>query len=237
MIKHIPAEIIYRGKPTNWLDTAHHFSFSGYYNPDNMQFGSLRVLNDDLIAPHSGFDTHPHKDMEIVSYLVEGELTHRDSIGNEGVIRRGEVQYMSAGRGIYHSEINEGDETVRLLQIWIFPNAKSLEPNYGDHKYEWKERENKLLHLVSPQDGNAQVKLHQDVNMYAAELTQGNTLDFPLPLGRQCYIVQVEGSSSINGVSLKERDSIEVIEENLTIEAISISHLLFIEMGKNNTNV
>ncbi|MCL2579742.1 MAG: pirin family protein [Oscillospiraceae bacterium] len=237
MIKHLPAQGMYRGKPTSWLDTVHHFSFAQYYNPSNMQFGSLRVLNDDLIAGHSGFDTHPHKDMEIVSYLVCGALTHRDSIGNEGVIRRGEVQYMSAGRGIYHSEINEGDETVRLLQIWILPNAKNLEPNYGDCKYEWAERENKLLHLVSPQDGNAPVKLHQDVNMYAVELEQGKTLDFPLPKGRQCYIVQVEGASLINGISLKERDSIEAIEENLKIEATAISHLLFIEMGKNNTNI
>jgi len=237
MLKHIPAESMYRGKPTNWLDTVHHFSFSEYYNPSNMQFGSLRVLNDDLIRGHSGFDTHPHKDMEIVSYLVEGALTHRDSLGNEGTIRRGEVQYMSAGRGIFHSEINEGNETVRLLQIWILPSAKNLEPNYGDYKYEWKERENTLLHLVSPQNGNAPVKLHQDVNMYATELQQGKNLEFPLPSGRQCYIVQIEGTSLINGVSLKERDSLEAAEENLKIEAIGMSHLLFIEMGKNNTNV
>jgi len=237
MIKHILAQSMYRGKPTNWLDTIHHFSFAQYYNPDNIQFGSLRVLNDDLILGHSGFDTHPHKDMEIVSYLVNGALTHRDSIGNEGVIRRGEVQYMSAGRGIYHSEINEADETVRLLQIWILPDTKNLEPNYGDYKYKWEERGDKLLHLVSPQNGNAPVKLHQDVNMYAVELTQGKTLDFPLPEGRQCYIVQVEGESVINGVPLRERDSIEAVEEDLKIEATTVSHLLLIEMGKNNVNV
>ena len=237
MIKHIPAESMYRGRPTNWLDTVHHFSFSQYYNPNNMQFGSLRVLNDDLIIGHSGFDTHPHKDMEIVTYMINGELTHRDSIGNKGAIKRGEIQYMSAGRGIYHSEINEGDETVRLLQIWILPNAKNLDPSYGEHKYEWSARENKLLHLVSPQDGSAAVKLHQDVNMYATELHQGKSLELPLPKNRQCYIVQIEGASVINGVSLKERDSLEAIEEMLKVEAIDLSHLLFIEMGTNNIHI
>ncbi|MCL2753454.1 MAG: pirin family protein [Defluviitaleaceae bacterium] len=237
MLKYIAAKNMHRGKPTDWLDTIHHFSFAQYYNPNNMNFGSLRVLNDDLIAGHSGFNTHPHKDMEIVSYLVEGALTHRDSIGNEGVIRRGEVQYMSAGRGIYHSEINEGAETVRLLQLWILPNAKNLEPNYGEYKYKWEERENKLLHFVSPQNGSACVKLHQDVNLYATELEKGKTLDFPLPKDRQCYIVQIEGASLINGVLLEERDALEAVEEDLKIEATtSLSHLLFIEMGTNNNH-
>jgi len=216
----------------NWLDAIHHFSFADYYNKDNVNFGALRVLNDDLISGHSGFDTHPHKDMEIVSYLVKGALTHKDSLGNEGVIRRGEVQYMSAGRGILHSEINEGDETVRLLQIWILPDAKNLEPGYGDHKFEWTARENKLLHIVSGSNGDAPVRLNQDVNMYATELEQGKTLDFSVAEDRQCYIVQVEGSTDINSVELKERDAMEVVEEDLRIKAITKSHLLFIEMKK-----
>jgi len=227
--------MMYRGQPTKWLDTIHHFSFANYYNPQNMRFGALRVLNDDLILGHSGFGTHPHNDMEIVSYLVRGELTHRDSLGNKGVIKRGEVQYMSAGSGLTHSEMNEGADTVRLLQIWIMPNAKRLTPNYGDRKYAWGGRINKLLHLVSPINGGADVQLHQDVNMYASELQPGSTLDLPLPIGRQCYIAQVEGSSVINGCTMGEQDAIEAAEEDLHITAAGTSHLLFIEMATDCT--
>ncbi|MCL2521651.1 MAG: pirin family protein [Erysipelotrichales bacterium] len=233
MLKHLKVENMYNARPINWLDAIHHFSFAEYYNPQNMNFGALRVLNDDLIAAHNGFQTHPHKDMEVISYVVKGALTHRDSLGNEGVIRRGEVQYMSAGTGIYHSEINEGDEVVRLLQIWVIPNARNLKPNYGEYKFNWNDRKNNLLHLVSPQEGNALVKLHQDVNIYAIELDNNKTIKFPLPKGRQCYIVQVEGSSLINGIALKDRDAMEAIEEDLKIAATSdLSHLLFIEMKK-----
>jgi len=230
MIRHIPVESMHRSRPVNWLDTVFHFSFADYYNEDNINFGALRVLNDDLISGRAGFDTHPHKDMEIVSYMVKGALTHRDSLGNEGVIKRGEVQYMSAGRGIYHSEINEGDEMVRLLQTWILPDAKNLEPGYGDYKFEWAARYNKLLHLVSGKDGGAPVKLNQDVNFFAAELEKGKTLDFGIAKGRQCYIVQIEGSSEINGVLMKERDAMEAVEEDLKIKAAAASHLFFIEM-------
>jgi len=184
MLRHIPAKNLHRSIPVNWLDTIYHFSFADYYNPQNIHFGPLRVLNDDLIKGHNGFATHPHRDMEIVSYMVEGALTHRDSLGNQGVVRRGEVQYMSAGRGIWHSEINEAAETVRLLQIWILPDAANLEPAYGEHKFKWDARRGNLLHLVSPAGGPAPVTLNQDVNMYAIELADGEKLDFPLPPGR-----------------------------------------------------
>jgi len=230
MIKHIPVDKLHRAQPAHWLDTIYHFSFANYYNPNNMNFGALRVLNDDLISAHSGFSTHPHNDMEIISYVVDGALTHQDSLGNKGVIKRGEVQYMSAGSGIYHSEFNEGDETVRLFQIWFPPDSKNLTPNYGDYKYEWSGRQNKLLHLVSPWEGNANVKLHQDINMYATELEADKSLELPISKGRQCYVVQIEGISKINGKTLNQRDALEAYEEDLKINAIEKSHLLFIEM-------
>ena len=126
-----------------WLKTNYHFSFANYYNPDNIQFGVLRVLNDDIIKPHSGFDTHPHQDMEIITYVIEGQLTHEDSHGNRRTVGRGDVQYMSAGKGIYHSEYNHGDEDLRLLQIWIKPDKPGLEPNYGDLSLPFDKRLNK----------------------------------------------------------------------------------------------
>ncbi|MCL2862004.1 MAG: pirin family protein [Firmicutes bacterium] len=232
MLRHIPLKELHQSKPMKWLETVYHFSFANYYNSNNLRFGNLCVLNDDLISGHFGFNTHPHKDMEIVSYMVSGALTHKDSLGNEGVIRRGEVQYMSAGHGIQHSEINHGDDTLRLLQIWILPDAEDLEPDYGEHKFLWDERKNKLLHLVSSKKGDAPVKLNQDVNLYATELDKGRKLNFPISENRQCYIVQIEGASKINGIQTKERDAIEAVEENLIIEAVDKSHLLFIEMAK-----
>jgi len=232
MIRHIPVNTMYKARPASWLDTVHHFSFADYYDPNNMNFGVLRVVNDDLIAPNSGFDTHYHNDMEIVTYMISGALTHKDSIGNTGTIRRGEVQYMSAGRGILHSEMNGGSDTVRLLQIWILPEKRGLPPAYGEHKFDWDERRNKPLHLVSKTGGPATIGLNQDVNIYAVELEDGMTLDFPIGNGRQSYIIQAEGSSDMNGIIVNERDALTTVEENLRITAKGKSHILFIEMAK-----
>ncbi|MCL2602528.1 MAG: pirin family protein [Treponema sp.] len=231
MTRRIPVEAMHRSREIEWLESIFHFSFAGYYNKNNMNFGVLRVVNDDVIREHSGFETHPHNDMEIVSYMVRGALTHRDSLGNASTIRRGAVQYMSAGSGILHSEINEGDEEVRLLQIWIRPDVKNAPPAYGDYKFPWEGRRNKLLHIAGSKNGNAPVKLNQDVNMYALELDSGNTLDVQVAHGRQCYIVQIEGSSDINGITLNERDAMETAQEPLRVTTQSVSHLLFIEMG------
>jgi len=222
MLLHISAEKIFRARAMHWLDSRHHFSFADYYDPGNMNFGVLRVLNDDLIAGHSGFDTHQHWDMEILSYMVCGELTHRDSLGNERTIRRGDVQYMSAGRGILHSELNLADETVRFLQIWVLPAARNLEPAYGEQMFTPEQRENRLLHIASGVGSTkpAPVRLNQDVNMYAAELDNGAKLAFPLAEGRQCYIVQIEGSSLINGISLAECDAMKAAGEDLSVLSI-----------------
>lgn len=215
-----------------WLKSTFHFSFAEYYNPKNIHFGALRVINDDLIQPGTGFDTHPHRDMEIISYVVDGQLTHRDSMGNQRTISRGHVQYMSAGTGVYHSEYNLGQDVLRLLQIWILPNHAGHTPNYGDAVLNWEDRKNQWLHMVSSADGEAPIKIHQDANIYSLELEKGKDIHFPVQEGRQAYLVQIEGTSTINDVQLTDRDGLEIIEEKIVIKAEETSHILMIEMEK-----
>lgn len=215
-----------------WLRSLFHFSFAEYYNPENMNFGVLRVINDDLIAAGTGFGTHPHRDMEIISYVVEGDLTHGDSMGNQETVGRGHVQYMSAGTGVLHSEVNNGDETLRLLQIWILPDKTGYSPNYGDFRFNWEDRHNNWLHMVSGKDGNAAVKVNQDVNFYSLFLDQDKEISFPVASGRQAYLVQIEGTSDINEINLDARDGLEIIEEEIHIKAKETSHFLVIEMAK-----
>jgi quercetin 2,3-dioxygenase len=215
-----------------WLRSKFHFSFAEYYNPQNINFGVLRVINDDLIEAGTGFDTHPHRDMEIISYAVNGDLTHGDSMGNKNTITRGHVQYMSAGTGVYHSEHNLGKDTLRLLQIWIFPDKKGYETNYGDYRFDWNDRQNKWLHMVSSKAGNAPIKINQDVNIYSLELEKGKDISFPVKEGRQAYLVQIEGSSLINDIKLADRDGMEIVEEDISIRAEETSHILVLEMKK-----
>lgn len=215
-----------------WLNSSFHFSFSEYYNPSNINFGKLRVINDDLIQAKTGFPMHPHNDMEIISYVIDGKITHKDSMGNIGELSRGEVQYMSAGTGVYHSEYNLGDEDLRLLQIWIYPDKKDYMPNYGEKKFNWSDRENKWLHMVSSIEGNAPVKIHQDVNIYAIYLEKNNEESLNVEQNRQAYLVQIEGSSIINGIELNEKDALEIVEENIKIKAKENSHFLVLEMKK-----
>lgn len=219
-----------------WLRSKFHFSFAEYFNPNNVQFGALRVINDDLIEPETGFDTHPHRNMEIISYVVDGELTHNDSMGNKNTLTRGQVQYMSAGTGVLHSEHNLGKDTLRLLQIWIFPSKNGLNPNYGDYRFNWEERKNNWLHMVSGLNGNAPIKINQDANIYSLELDQGKDIKFPVNENRQAYLVQIEGTSVINDVELSDRDGMEIVEENISIKALETSHILIIEMEKQNEN-
>ncbi|HDX9577803.1 TPA: pirin family protein [Bacillus pseudomycoides] len=215
-----------------WLNTHFHFSFADYYNPNNMRFGALRVINDDLVAAQTGFEMHSHRDMEIISYVVDGALTHQDSMGNRGTIERGHVQYMSAGTGVFHSEHNLGDETLRLLQIWILPNRTGHTPNYGEFKFDWNKRENTWFHMVSPIDGGAPIEIHQDTNLYALVLEKGQEIIFSVGEERQAYLVQIEGSSVVNGETLVMRDAAEVIAEDIHIQAAETAHYLVIEMKK-----
>lgn len=217
-----------------WLESRFHFSFAEYRDYDNMNFGVLRVLNDDIVHPMSGFGMHPHRDMEIISYVVDGEITHKDSMGNERTLKRGDVQYMSAGEGVYHSEYNNHKtDDLRLLQIWIMPPRKGLESIYGDVSYKAQERKNRLLHVVSSKDGDAKVKIHQDVNFYVCELDVLKTIDFSIDDDRQIYYVQIEGSAEVNGLHVEGSDAMKIADEKtLNIKAQTNCHFLFIEMKK-----
>ena len=198
-----------------WLNTFHHFSFARYYNPERMGFGQVRVINNDYIAPRTGFETHPHKDMEIITYVVNGNLTHKDSMGNVGTISRGEVQYMSAGTGVYHSEHNLHNSLLHLYQIWVLPQEKGLKPNYGESHFEWENRVDKLFHMVSSTEGNAPIKIYSDVNQ-----------------NRQLYLIVLEGEVEISDFTLNEAESLESVEESLNIKPKTKSHLLLFEMKK-----
>lgn len=215
-----------------WLRSIFHFSFADYFNIDNMNFGVLRVINDDLIEAGTGFDFHPHKDMEIVSYVISGGLSHSDTMGHKNTVYRGEVQYMSAGTGVFHSEQNLGNETTRLLQIWVVPDKKGYNPAYGDYRFKEEERKNKWLNIVSSKDGSAPIKINQDANFYVVELDENKEIDFPVGKGRQGYLVQIEGNSTINNIDLNERDALEIVEEDIKIKANKKSHILVIEMKK-----
>ncbi len=213
-----------------WLRARYHFSFANYHNSDNMNFGVLRVLNDDYIAGDTGFDMHPHRDMEIVTYVLEGALTHGDSMGNRKTLTRGDFQYMSAGTGVFHEELNESKETIHSLQIWILPDAKGHEPQYGDLRYDAAERQNKWFHAVSPVGGDAPIRLHQDVDIHVAELEPGMKLAYPLEKGRQVYLIQAEGSGRLDGELLEQGDAAEIQAEGFELEAVTQSHYLIIEM-------
>lgn len=234
MLKYIDSKKMGRGRHS-WLDSHFHFSFAEYYNPDNIQFGVLRVINDDLVKPGKGFDTHPHKNMEIISYVVDGELTHADSMNNQQTLTRGQVQYMSAGTGVYHSEHNLGEDILRFLQIWILPDKDGYKPNYGDFRFVLSDRENKWLPIASSvenENSEAPIRIHADVNMYATILSSGKKLDFKVEKGRQAYLVLIEGEAEIDGIHLNARDALEITEQDIAIEALKTAHVVVIEMAK-----
>ncbi len=214
-----------------WLHSLFHFSFAEYYNPDNIQFGNLRVINDDIVEPGEGFDTHPHRNMEIVSYVVEGALTHQDSMGNKRTLTRGQVQYMSAGTGVMHSEFNLTDQPARFLQIWILPDQNGYQPNYGDEQFPWELRENKWLHIVSGQEGGAPIHIHQDMDISVCFLNAGNQLKYDLAAGRQAYLVQIEGDGKVNGSQLHTRDAAEITQEQtILLQADTDAHYILLDM-------
>jgi redox-sensitive bicupin YhaK (pirin superfamily) len=226
MIKSIDHKKMGRGIH-GWLDSHFHFSFAEYYNPQNLRFGVLRVMNDDLVQCGTGFDTHPHEDMEIISYVVNGELTHKDSMGNQRTLSRGQIQYMSAGTGVTHSEYNHGKELLRFFQIWIFPDQEGYRPNYGDVLLKLEDRFDKWLVLASSVDNGgskAPVKVHQDINAWAAIIGPGKSLDIAVAPDRQAYLALIEGSAALRGAegssaSLEMRDAAEISGESFTITA------------------
>lgn len=231
MVKHIPYDSLYVANH-GWLQSRFHFSFAEYRNADNINFGALRVMNDDLIQGKTGFGEHPHRDMEIISYILRGQLTHADSMGNKESLGRGAIQYMSAGTGILHSEMNDGDEEVHLIQTWIVPNEKSLKPQYGSQKFDFEDRHNKWLHLVGPLGSDATTVIYQDASMYATELDDNHEIVFEVGTKRQVYLKLMEGTAKINDLVLQSGDAVEVIEENITITGIDKAHILLVEMKK-----
>lgn len=211
------------------IESIYHFSNANYYDPNNINFGKLRVFNDEVFKPGAGFDLHLHRNLEIITYVIEGSLTHKDSLNNYLTLKAGDIQHMSAGKGIYHSEFNEGDQDLKLIQIWILPEKRNLDPTHS--LFETKNLELNQLHKVASKE-DAPLLVNQDVNIYILRLEKDKEINFEVLESRQAYLVSIEGSSIVNQIKVKDKDALEVIEENLSIKALTDSHFIIIEMKK-----
>ncbi len=226
MIQVIKSSEHYHNKE-DWLSTYWHFSFASYFDPQKMNFGPLRVFNDDIIQPGTGFDFHPHRDMEIVTYVIDGELEHMDNQGNHGIINPGEIQRMTAGSGILHSEYNYSKEKpLRLLQMWLFANKRGLTPSWEQRKFGKKEKTDKLLAVVVPenQKNGQALHIHQDATIYVSSLSPEGKVEHRLEDGRKAYIFVIDGKIQLedNNNSLETRDVAKVTGyegKKLTIQA------------------
>lgn len=216
-----------------WLDTYHTFSFSTYYDPNHRSFRSLRVMNEDFVAPGAGFGTHPHNDMEIVTYVLEGALEHKDSMGNGEVLRPGEFQRMSAGTGITHSEFNpSSDEPVHLYQIWLFPERKGIEPSYEQKRFPEEGRHNRLQLVASRDAADDSLLIHQDARIYLANVDSGSSVNHELPPGRHAWLQVLRGRVSLNGVPLGRSDGAAVSDETkLTIQADDDAEIMLFDLA------
>lgn len=198
-----------------WLKSRHSFSFAEYYNPKHMGYSALRVINDDRVAPGAGFPTHPHRNMEIVSYVLDGAMEHRDSMGHGSVIRPGDVQRMSAGTGLAHSEFNASDtEPLRFLQIWIVPNARGFAPTYEQRHFAESERRGRLRLVASGDGRDGSISLHQDMGLYSLLLDGEERIEYPVPAGRKTWVQFARGSATINGQAFHEGDGAQIDDEN-----------------------
>lgn len=233
MLQIIKANEHYKGQ-YDWLTTYHHFSFGEYHNPEKMNFGPLRVFNDDIVQPGTGFDFHPHNNMEIVTYLIDGELEHKDNYGNHGIIKPGEVQRMSAGTGIMHAEYNHSKEKpLRLLQMWVLANKKNLKPSWEQRKFTKEQQLNKLLPIVvSETSENKDVlKIHQDAAFYLSTITPQSTVQHTIKDTRMAYIFVINGEAKINGKAIQTRDAITVENENtVSITAEKQTELILVDL-------
>ncbi|HEB86246.1 MAG TPA: pirin family protein [Gammaproteobacteria bacterium] len=197
-----------------WLDTRHTFSFANYYDPAHMGFSALRVINDDRVAPGGGFATHHHSDMEIISYVLEGALEHKDSMGNGSVIHAGEIQVMSAGSGITHSEYNPSHRhAMRFLQIWIIPDKQGLTPSYRQPEITLESRQGKLCLIASDTPGNGAAKIHQRADVYAGEITHGDVVRHIFTSGRKGWLQVAKGNVRLNEIALGEGDGVAMSDE------------------------
>lgn len=197
-----------------WLNSRHTFSFGGYYDPRYQGFSDLLVINDDRVTPDAGFGTHPHNNMEIISYVLEGALEHKDTIGTTSVIRPGEVQRMTAGTGIMHSEFNHSKtEPVHFLQIWIEPGVRGLKPGYEQKKFDETERRNRFRVVASDDGRDDSVTVHQDVRLYAATIDAGQTAEQSVAANRKVWVQVARGAIDLNGTRLEEGDGAAIIDE------------------------
>ena len=213
-----------------WLNARHHFSFANYYDPARMGWGAIRVWNDDEIAPNSGFPPHPHRDMEIITYVRKGAITHKDSMGNTGRTEAGDVQVMSAGAGVQHSEWNADDETCQLFQIWILPREQGGQPGWGTRQFPKGDRSGKWTVFAAKDGEDDALPLKQDARVMGATLCSGDTLDYQVAPGRHGYLVLAAGSISLNGQVLKARDGAAITgAETLSLKSIEDAEIVFVD--------
>jgi redox-sensitive bicupin YhaK (pirin superfamily) len=216
-----------------WLNSYHTFSFADYHDPAHMGFRSLRVINDDRVAPGHGFGSHGHRDMEILSYVLEGALAHKDSMGTDGVLRRGDVQRMSAGTGVVHSEFNGSkSEPVHFLQIWIRPREKGIAPGYEQQAFSDAEKRGRLRLLASPDGEEGSLRINADARVYAAILDAGQNQQMSLPEGRHAWIHVADGRARVNGHALGAGDGVAVSDErHVTIEGVDMAEVLVFDLA------
>jgi redox-sensitive bicupin YhaK (pirin superfamily) len=203
-----------------WLDSHHTFSFADYYDPKHMGFGVLRVINEDRVAPHEGFGTHGHRDMEIVSYVLGGAIEHKDSMGTKGLLKPGEVQRMSAGTGVLHSEMNATGDPLHFLQIWILPERNGIKPDYEQKAFSESDRQGRFKLVVSRAGDDGSLKINQDIRLYATLLGKGQNATLELQPGRKAWLQLARGVATFNGLQLKAGDGVAVENEmKLTLTA------------------
>jgi redox-sensitive bicupin YhaK (pirin superfamily) len=219
------------GENHGWLDAKHHFSFASYHDPARMHWGNLRVWNDDTIAPHTGFPPHPHRDMEIITYVREGAITHEDSLGNKGRTEAGDVQVMSAGTGIRHSEYNMEDESTRIFQIWIMPTRNGEAPGWGSRPFPKGIRAGQFVALASGYQGDGDaLPIRTDARVLGATLRAGETTTYPLGRDRKAYLVPATGAVKIGDVTVNARDGVAIRDlEALTVTALEDSEIVMVD--------
>jgi len=217
----------------DWLDSRHSFSFGGYHDPQHMGFSDLRVINEDRVIPGKGFPTHSHRDMEIITYVLEGALAHKDSTGTSSVIRVGDVQRMSAGTGISHSEYNASQtEPVHFLQIWIMPNETGLKPGYEQRSFDLEKNSGSWVLVAAPDARDGAVRVHQDAELSLAVLPKGKELTYSLKPGRRAWLQVARGKTSLNGSALEAGDGAAISEERLLkIKALENAEILLFDLA------
>jgi redox-sensitive bicupin YhaK (pirin superfamily) len=221
------------GGQHGWLDAKHHFSFADYRDPKRVNWGALRVWNDDAIAPRTGFAPHPHNDMEIITYVRSGAITHRDSLGNEGRTEAGDVQVMSAGTGIVHSEKNEEDVETTLFQIWIIPDKQGEKPSWGARPFPKGDRAGRFVTLASGIEGDEDaLPIRADARVLGATVTAGETVEQAIGKDRKAYLVPTRGSIEVNGVAVSPRDGVAIADlDTISIKAIDDAEIVLVDVA------